>query len=68
MSKRATGYYWVIFNWAKHGFPEKEHWEPASWDAQSNSWVTLGSRQMVSSVLENHVFLKIGDRIVEPPP
>jgi len=67
MARRETGYYWVQFDWVRHGRSENR-WEPASWDAAVNAWVMMGSTHMVRGALEEVVFAKIGDRIPEPPP
>lgn len=63
---RPTGYYWVKFDWARHGHPERTHWEVASWDADINCWATIGTKQVVPQVVEAMVFAEIGDRLDDP--
>lgn len=66
MSYRPTGYYPVIFNWPSFGRPET-HWEPASWDDRTKSWVMIGNRTAVPEDQEHRIFLAIGDQCIVMP-
>ena len=63
--RRPTGYYWVQFDWLKHG-RDQNRWEPASWDADVNAWVMIGSSHIITGLMENVMFAKIGEQIPEP--
>jgi hypothetical protein len=61
MSERASGYYWVKFDWVRFGKPEKERWEPAAWAAEVRGWVILGHPDVLPERHEALVFLEVDE-------
>jgi hypothetical protein len=44
---RESGYYWILFNWKMFDANRDNEWQPAGWDAEHQTWVVIGSRQIV---------------------
>lgn len=62
---RASGYYWVLFNWPLFDPTRAPEWQPASWDDVTSTWVVIGSRQEVPP--EEPCILAVDERRIERP-
>lgn len=62
---RATGYYWILFNWPMFDPQRAPQWQPASWDDRSQTWVVIGSRQELSP--DERCILAVDERQLERP-
>ena len=62
---RATGYYWILFNWPLFDPRREPQWQPASWDDRSQTWVVIGSRQELSP--EEPCILAVDERRIAVP-
>lgn len=63
---RATGYYWVKFDWTPYRRSDNR-WEPASFDASVSGWAMIGSREVIPATREREVFNEIDETPIRRP-
>lgn len=61
MTKRPSGYYWVIFSYPNQPVPD---WEPAEYDAETESWMLIGNKEQWS----DDDLSRIGGPVAGRPP